>query len=264
MTEAGLKLSGKHELAWMKTMQAFIALRGSQNSFESSDIPAEKQKLAGKILRPISDYRINQTRWVVLRWPTPAMAQAIDVLAKLNPKAAKRMTDGKSDTIVRALRKAIKALGLPALLARLEYAALTQDDDSMKFWRTTLGRKLAPLLTVDAPMVRGMDEAAAESAERIEASGGVDLKAEAASAWFDMTQRRGWKDICLPGGAPNRPGDFGKPDRWDLSDTAEEHDRRVTAFVRSGAISKWQMCDAQGRIEFRDRWIGFYVEEVTE
>ena len=40
VTEAGLKLSGKHELAWMKTMQAFIALRGSQNSFESSDIPA--------------------------------------------------------------------------------------------------------------------------------------------------------------------------------------------------------------------------------
>jgi aminopeptidase len=76
VTEAGLKLSGKHDLAWMKTMQAFIALRGSQNSFESSDIPAEKQKLAGKILRPISDYRINHTRWVVLRWPTPAMAQA--------------------------------------------------------------------------------------------------------------------------------------------------------------------------------------------
>lgn len=76
VTERGLKLSGKHELAWMKTMQAFIALRGAQNSFESSDVPAEKQKLAGKILRPISDYRINQTRWVVLRWPSPAMAQA--------------------------------------------------------------------------------------------------------------------------------------------------------------------------------------------
>jgi aminopeptidase len=76
VTERGLKLSLKHELAWMKTMQAFIALRGAQNSFESSDVPSEKQKLAGRILRPISDYRINHTRWVVLRWPTPAMAQA--------------------------------------------------------------------------------------------------------------------------------------------------------------------------------------------
>jgi aminopeptidase len=57
-------------------MQAYIALRGSQNAFESSDVPAEKQQLAGKILRPISDRRINHTRWVVLRWPTPAMAQA--------------------------------------------------------------------------------------------------------------------------------------------------------------------------------------------
>jgi aminopeptidase len=27
-------------------------------------------------LRPVLDYRVNRTRWVVLRWPTPSMAQA--------------------------------------------------------------------------------------------------------------------------------------------------------------------------------------------
>ena len=74
-TEAGLQFLRKHDLAKMKGMQAYIALRGSQNSFEGSDIPAKKQQLAGKILRPISDRRVNYTRWVVLRWPTPAMAQ---------------------------------------------------------------------------------------------------------------------------------------------------------------------------------------------
>ena len=26
-------------------------------------------------LRPVSDYRVNQTKWVVLRWPPPALAQ---------------------------------------------------------------------------------------------------------------------------------------------------------------------------------------------
>ena len=76
VTERALRFSLRHELGKMKEMQAYIALRGSQNAFESSDVPAEKQKLAGKILRPISDRRINHTRWVVLRWPTPAMAQA--------------------------------------------------------------------------------------------------------------------------------------------------------------------------------------------
>jgi len=76
ITERALRFSLRHELRRMKEMQAYIALRGSQNAFESSDVPAEKQKMAGKILRPISDRRINHTRWVVLRWPTPAMAQA--------------------------------------------------------------------------------------------------------------------------------------------------------------------------------------------
>ena len=74
-TARSLRFSLRHDLAKMKAMQAYIALRGSQNSFENSDVPAEKQKLAGNILRPISDRRINRTRWVVLRWPTPAMAQ---------------------------------------------------------------------------------------------------------------------------------------------------------------------------------------------
>ena len=31
--------------------------------------------LAAKLLKPVLDRRVNQTRWVVLRWPTSAMAQ---------------------------------------------------------------------------------------------------------------------------------------------------------------------------------------------
>ena len=33
-------------------------------------------QLYSKVLRPVLDYRVNKTRWVVLRWPTPSMAQA--------------------------------------------------------------------------------------------------------------------------------------------------------------------------------------------
>jgi len=29
-----------------------------------------------KVIRPVLDYRVNKTRWVVLRWPSPSMAQA--------------------------------------------------------------------------------------------------------------------------------------------------------------------------------------------
>jgi aminopeptidase len=33
-------------------------------------------RLYSKIIRPVQDYRVNKTRWCVLRWPTPSMAQA--------------------------------------------------------------------------------------------------------------------------------------------------------------------------------------------
>jgi len=63
------------ELARMKGMQAYIALRGSHNIFETSDVPAAKMKEAMKIMRPVQNYRVNETKWVVLRWPSSAMAQ---------------------------------------------------------------------------------------------------------------------------------------------------------------------------------------------
>jgi aminopeptidase len=64
------------ELFRMKRMQAYIAIRGSANASENSDVPSDKMQLYSKTIRPVMDYRINKTRWVVLRWPTPSMAQA--------------------------------------------------------------------------------------------------------------------------------------------------------------------------------------------
>ena len=63
------------ELARMKKMQAYIAVRGSHNITELSDVPEEKMRLVAGRMRPVMDWRINKTKWVVLRWPTPAMAQ---------------------------------------------------------------------------------------------------------------------------------------------------------------------------------------------
>ncbi|MFQ3671685.1 MAG: aminopeptidase [Verrucomicrobiia bacterium] len=73
--EPSLNLSAAHDLAFMRKMHAYIALRGADNVFESSDIPPELSKKAAKARRPLLNHRINKTKWVVLRWPTPAMAQ---------------------------------------------------------------------------------------------------------------------------------------------------------------------------------------------
>jgi aminopeptidase len=70
-----LNLLASHELARMKKMDAYIAVRGSNNITELSDVPAEKMKLLARKMRPVQDQRVKKTKWVVLRWPTSSMAQ---------------------------------------------------------------------------------------------------------------------------------------------------------------------------------------------
>ena len=70
-----LNLMASHELTRMKKMNAYIAMRGSNNITELSDVPPEKMKLIGRKMRRVQDQRVKKTKWVVLRWPTPSMAQ---------------------------------------------------------------------------------------------------------------------------------------------------------------------------------------------
>jgi aminopeptidase len=63
------------ELARMQKMDAYIAVRGSDNIFEMSDVDPAKASRVMKAMKAVLDYRVNKTKWVILRWPTPAMAQ---------------------------------------------------------------------------------------------------------------------------------------------------------------------------------------------
>lgn len=63
------------ELSQMEKMDAYIALRGSDNIFEMSDLDSAKLTQIMRAMKPVLDHRVNKTKWVVLRWPTPAMAQ---------------------------------------------------------------------------------------------------------------------------------------------------------------------------------------------
>ena len=64
------------EMFRMKKMAAYVAVRGSANATENADVPGALMQMYSKIIRPVLDYRVNQTRWCVLRWPTPSMAQS--------------------------------------------------------------------------------------------------------------------------------------------------------------------------------------------
>ncbi|MDE3099087.1 MAG: aminopeptidase [Verrucomicrobiota bacterium] len=76
MNEKQAALTRDLELARMKKMQAYIAIRGSLNASENADVPSDAMQLYSRTLRPVLDWRVKKTRWCVLRWPTGSMAQA--------------------------------------------------------------------------------------------------------------------------------------------------------------------------------------------
>ena len=79
-TEASMKLSGQIELARMQEMQAYIAIRGAANSSQLADVHHDKLDLYQKHwLKVVNDYRVPKTKWVVLRYPNDAFAQAANM-----------------------------------------------------------------------------------------------------------------------------------------------------------------------------------------
>jgi len=73
------KLTCGVELHRMKKVQAYIAIRGAENTSELRDVTPKVMQAYSKTMRPLLNYRVNKTRWVVLRWPTPSMAQAANM-----------------------------------------------------------------------------------------------------------------------------------------------------------------------------------------
>ena len=78
-TDSHAKLTRDVELHRMKKVQAYLDIRGAENTSELSDVPPKVMQAYSKAMRPVLNYRVNKTRWVVLRWPTPSMAQAANM-----------------------------------------------------------------------------------------------------------------------------------------------------------------------------------------
>lgn len=73
-----LRLIGAIEAEAMARMDAYIGIRGAANSNELADVPPAQMALYQEHWwRPVHlALRVPKTRWVVLRYPTPSMAQA--------------------------------------------------------------------------------------------------------------------------------------------------------------------------------------------
>lgn len=79
-TEESMNLAGGIERARMEQMDAYIGIRGSNNTSQLVDVPHERIDLYQKLwLRHVNDYRVPKTKWVVLRYPNDSFAQAADM-----------------------------------------------------------------------------------------------------------------------------------------------------------------------------------------
>ena len=74
-TEESLKFQRDFQLHQMKGMDAYIAVRAGENTSELADVPSDKLNMYYKLTSPTLDYRVDKTKWVVLRYPNPSMAQ---------------------------------------------------------------------------------------------------------------------------------------------------------------------------------------------
>jgi aminopeptidase len=122
-----LNLMASHELARMKKMNAYIAVRGSNNITELSDVPAEKMKLIAKKMRGVQDQRVKKTRWVVLRWPTPSMAQ----LAGMSTEAFEDFYFEVCTLDYRKLQPGMKAL--KRLMEKTDRVEIKGPDTDLRF-----------------------------------------------------------------------------------------------------------------------------------
>ena len=76
-TDEQLELQARFEADRMKEMDCYIGFTSLRNQFAWADVPADRMEAYHRIVmkRVHMEVRIPKTRWVVLRYPSPAFAQ---------------------------------------------------------------------------------------------------------------------------------------------------------------------------------------------
>lgn len=74
--EEQLAIMAENETALMKKMDGYIGIRAGSNINEMADVPGEKLGMYSRLYElPVMNIRVPETKWVVLRYPNPSMAQ---------------------------------------------------------------------------------------------------------------------------------------------------------------------------------------------
>ncbi len=128
-TEEQLKDMAKYDALRMSDMDAFIGLNAVDNAYERADIPQEKIELYNRLYRiPVHfNIRVSKTKWVVLRFPTTAMAQ-------MASKSMESFEDFFYDVCTLDYAKMSKAMDpLKALMERTDKVNIKGKDTDLTF-----------------------------------------------------------------------------------------------------------------------------------
>lgn len=70
-------LMAKYATYRMQDMDAYVGIRGGDNSYENSDVSDENLQIyMSRYSQPVHhDIRVSKTKWVILRYPNPSFAQ---------------------------------------------------------------------------------------------------------------------------------------------------------------------------------------------
>lgn len=128
-TEERLRLMADLELHQMKQMDAYIGMRGSHNITELSDVAPDRMKAWAEILfKPVhSEQRVRHTKWCVLRWPTPSMAQQ----AGMSTEAFEEFFFKVCEADYAAMAKAV--VPLKELMERTDRVRIISPDTDLSF-----------------------------------------------------------------------------------------------------------------------------------
>lgn len=128
-SDAQLELWAKHDAAAMSDMDCYIGVRGADNAYENASVPSDRMDKYMSIYNHTvhHEIRVKKTRWVVLRYPSPSMAQ-------LAGKSTEAFEDHYFDVCNLDYSKMDKAMdALKNLMERTDKVRIVAKDTDISF-----------------------------------------------------------------------------------------------------------------------------------
>ncbi|SNB45650.1 aminopeptidase [Geobacter sp. DSM 9736] len=117
----------QHKLDFMQRVNVFIAISAGENSMVMAQANQQSMITYAKLMRPIADWRVKHTRWVITRYPTQGAAQE-----------AKMSLDEYEDYLFSACcidwrQESIKQEKLKRLMDTAEHVRIKASDTDLSF-----------------------------------------------------------------------------------------------------------------------------------